>query len=250
MLSFGNANVPACGYHVSITRDSRDIEEAQRFRAQRFALPCARDEDELDAACDHILIRDAQNDAVVCCFRMFKACGADIGKSYAARYYDLTALEKFDGQILELGRFCIDTDRRDPNILRLAWATLTADVDDNDVKLLFGCSSFAGTDPSVYQSAFAYLHEHARAPDRWLPKYKSQEVLCLATSCAPSVDRRLAFQQMPPLLRSYIGMRGWVSDHAVIDRRMNTLHVFTAVETAAIPPARQRLLRALRDAQR
>jgi hypothetical protein len=55
---------------------------------------------------------------------------------------------------------------------------------------------------------------------------------------------------MPPLLRSYIGMGGWVSDHAVVDRTMNTLHVFTAVQTAAIPPARQRLLRALRDGPR
>ena len=40
-------------------------------------------------------------------------------------------------------------------------------------------------------------------------------------------------------------MGGWVSDHAVIDARMNTLHVFTGVEIAAIPPARKRLLRAV-----
>jgi hypothetical protein len=31
----------------------------------------------------------------------------------------------------------------------------------------------------------------------------------------------------------------------VIDRAMGTLHVFTALETAAIPAARKRLLRAL-----
>jgi hypothetical protein len=40
-------------------------------------------------------------------------------------------------------------------------------------------------------------------------------------------------------------MGGWVSDHAVIDRQMNTLHVFTGLEIAAIPPNRARLLRAL-----
>jgi len=38
-------------------------------------------------------------------------------------------------------------------------------------------------------------------------------------------------------------MGGWVSDHAVVDNDMNTLHVFTGVEIGAIPPARKRLLR-------
>jgi len=64
---------------------------------------------------------------------------------------------------------------------------------------------------------------------------------------APSFWRLLehARQQIPPLLRSYLAMGGWVSDHAVIDRQMNTLHVFTGLEIAAIPPNRARLLRTL-----
>jgi len=40
-------------------------------------------------------------------------------------------------------------------------------------------------------------------------------------------------------------MGGWVSDHAVIDPRMNTIHVFTGVEVRKIPEARKRLLRAV-----
>jgi putative hemolysin len=51
--------------------------------------------------------------------------------------------------------------------------------------------------------------------------------------------------RMPPLLRTYLMMGGWVSDHAVVDRQMNTLHVFTGLEIGAIPAARKRLLRAL-----
>jgi putative hemolysin len=58
-------------------------------------------------------------------------------------------------------------------------------------------------------------------------------------------ERRQALTALPPLLRLYLGIGGWVSDHAVIDRAMDTLHVFTAVEIAAIPPARQGLLRAV-----
>ena len=36
--------------------------------------------------------------------------------------------------------------------------------------------------------------------------------------------------RMPPLLRTYLLMGGWVSDHAVVDRHMDTLHVFTGLE--------------------
>ena len=39
-------------------------------------------------------------------------------------------------------------------------------------------------------------------------------------------------------------MGGWVSDHAVVDNDLGTLHVFTGVEISRIPAARARLLRA------
>ena len=50
---------------------------------------------------------------------------------------------------------------------------------------------------------------------------------------------------MPPLLRSYLAMGGWVSDHAVVDAHLGTLHVFTGLEINVIPPARKKLLRAI-----
>jgi len=54
---------------------------------------------------------------------------------------------------------------------------------------------------------------------------------------------KLALRHMPPLLRSYLVMGGWVSDHAVIDNELNTLHVFTGIEIKRVPPERARLMR-------
>jgi hypothetical protein len=51
--------------------------------------------------------------------------------------------------------------------------------------------------------------------------------------------------QMPPLLRTYLLMGGWVSNHAVVDHQWNTMPVFTGVEIDAIPNTRKRLLRAV-----
>jgi len=53
----------------------------------------------------------------------------------------------------------------------------------------------------------------------------------------------MALRRMPPLLRSYLVMGGWVSDHAVIDNDLNTLHVFTGVEVKRVPRKRVSLLR-------
>jgi L-ornithine Nalpha-acyltransferase len=46
-------------------------------------------------------------------------------------------------------------------------------------------------------------------------------------------------------LRSYLSMGARVSDHAVIDRNMNTMHVYTALKIAEIPVGRARMLRTL-----
>ncbi|MEO1331759.1 MAG: ornithine-acyl-ACP acyltransferase, partial [Pseudomonadota bacterium] len=56
-------------------------------------------------------------------------------------------------------------------------------------------------------------------------------------------DPARAMRLMPPLLRGYLSLGGWVSDHAVIDPELNTLHVFTGVEVKRVPKSRARLLR-------
>jgi putative hemolysin len=53
---------------------------------------------------------------------------------------------------------------------------------------------------------------------------------------------KMAILKMPSLLRAYLLMGGWVSDHAVIDKKLNTLHVFTGLEVSKIPNAKKRFL--------
>jgi putative hemolysin len=230
-------------FSVTIGRGPGDIEAAQALRTRAFATQ-EGDGDRFDDLCDHLLVRDCRNDAVVCSARIL-ACanGQEISQSYSAQYYDLSALTRYRGRMAELGRFCIDPEGADHDILRIAWGALTRYVDDNNIEMLFGCSSFAGTDTSVYLDAFALLRDRYLAPPRWGPGVRSGDVFRYgADGRVPDVRRGM--RMMPPLLRSYLLMGGWVSDHAVVDRQMNTLHVFTGLEIDAIPAARKRLLRA------
>ena len=170
--------------------------------------------------------------------------GSEIGKTYSAQYYELSALRSFTGPMVEMGRFCIDPEISDPDVLRVAWGAMTRYVDEEGVEMLFGCSSFHGTDTQAYLDAFAMLKERHLAPKRWLPKVKAPNVFQFARRLRRKPDAKRAMLTMPPLLRTYLVMGGWVSDHAVVDTDLNTLHVFTGLEISAIPPARARLLRA------
>ncbi len=230
-------------YHARIAQAERDITAVHSLRARTFRRGVCADADQFDEKCTHFIVEDQRNGAVVCCFRLLLVTRGDqIHKSYSSQYYGLSALTAYDSPMLEMGRFCIDSGRSDPDILRVAWAALTAYVDAYGIKLLFGCSSFEGTDAAQYTDTFAMLRTNHLAPKRWLPKIKAPQVVRFEKRLA---DRKKAILAMPPLLRSYLSMGGWVSDHAVVDRDLGTLHVFTGLEIAAIPAARKRLLRAL-----
>lgn len=220
-----------------------DIARAQALRTLAFG--CA-DGDALDALCTHVLVEDVQSGEALCCFRMLLLDRAGLSHSYSAQYYDVSALQAFGGVMVEMGRFCTHPDHsKDPDLLRCAWGAMTAYVDAHQVELLFGCSSFAGTDTDQYLDSFAMLKERHLAPQRWLPRIKAPKVFRFAAELRAAPDIKTALRKMPPLLRTYLMMGGWVSDHAVVDDKMNTLHVFTGVEISAIPSARKRLLRAL-----
>jgi putative hemolysin len=235
-------------YTARVAETAADIRTAQHLRYRAFMDgrdPAGLEQDAFDSVCTHILIEQTATGRAVCCFRILPLShGAEIGRSYSAQFYELSALERFDGPMVEMGRFCIDPDEGDPDILRVAWAALTRYVDDNRVEMLFGCSSFKGTDAETYLDAFAMLKERHLAPRRWLPRVKAPGVFRFAQKLRRrKPDAKQAMLRMPPLLRTYLMMGGWVSDHAVVDRKLNTLHVFTGLEIRAIPPARQRLLR-------
>ncbi|MDP5306857.1 GNAT family N-acetyltransferase [Paracoccus spongiarum] len=240
-------------YQARLADTPADIRAAQRLRWLCFMAGNGAaddgqqiDRDALDDTCQHMLVEDAASGHLVCTFRFLRLSGgAEIARSYSAQFYNLAALERFDGPMVEMGRFCIHPDHRDPDIIRTAWAAMTRYVDAAGIEMLFGCSSFIGTEPEDHAEAFAMLKERHLAPRRWWPRVKAPRVFRFARALRlRKPDPKRAMAAMPPLLRSYLAMGGWVSDHAVVDPALRTMHVFTGVEIRAIPAARRRLMRA------
>lgn len=242
-------------YSARMAESAKDIASAQALRHLCFVSnrglaarsASARDADPFDDRCQHVLVEDTRTGTLVCCFRLLPLKdGAEIADSYSAQYYDLANLATFDGPMVEMGRFCLHPDWPDADILRVVWAAMTRFVDQTGVEMLFGCSSFDGADAGRHHDALALLKDAHLAPKRWLPRVKAPSVFRFARALRLfRPDAKRALTGMPPLLRSYLMMGGWVSDHAVLDADLNTLHVFTGLEIRAIPPTRARLLRAL-----
>ena len=244
-------------FKVRFAEGEADVRSAQALRYRTFiegrdtATHGDRldglDTDEFDSICRHVLVERAEDGKLICCFRILPmANGSEVARSYSAKYYDLSALESFEGSMVEMGRFCIDPEYRgDADVIRIAWGAMTAYVDDEKVDMLFGCSSFHGTDAEQYMDAFALLKERHLAPNRWLPRIKAPRVFRYAANLKlRKPNMKLAMRGMPPLLRTYLVMGGWVSDHAVVDNDLNTLHVFTGLEVGKVPAGRARFLRA------
>lgn len=237
-------------YRARLASTDDDIARAQRLRWIAFRgdpeETDGRDADGFDAQCQHMIVEDQKDGMLVCCFRlMHLPSGAEIGQSYSAQFYELSGLASYEAPMVEMGRFCIHPERKDADILRVAWAAMTEYVDAAGVQMLFGCSSFHGTEAQAYHDAFALLRERHLAPRRWLPRVKAPSVFRFGKLRRAKPDLKRATAEMPPLLRTYLMMGGWVSDHAVIDRDLGTLHVFTGLEIGAVPAGRARLLRRL-----
>ena len=240
-------------YQSRIARSQSDIHAAQRLRHLAFAPTGAGgdvDADSFDASCTHVLVEEVATKRLVCCFRVLPmASGAEISRSYSAQFYDVSAFESYKAPMVEMGRFCVHPQVKDCDVIRVAWAAMARYVDEKNIKMLLGCVSFLGIDAGAYGHALALLQHKHLAPKSYTPLVKAYEIRRFCDHGVAGIyDHRQALRQLPPLLRSYLAMGGWVSDHAVVDRHMNTLHVFTGLEISSIPAKRQQLLRDLTPA--
>ncbi len=237
---------------ISMAQSAEDLRAVQRLRALRFrGSETLSDLDRFDPDSLHLLLRRSDTDGagpgdVIATARMrLHRDAAQLQQGYAAQFYDLAALAGALCPCLEIGRLCIDTAHvQDPDSLRAMLAGISRVALQGEAKLLLGCASFAGADARQHVPALAYLAAHHLGPaaQRPIPKAGCDTI---ALSSLRVQEAQTGLRQVPKLLRLYLTLGGWVSDHAVIDRELDTVHVFTAVEIAQIPAPLLRSLQGL-----
>ncbi len=195
-----------------------------------------RDRDVYDTIADHLLVIDHAlgegPENVVGTYRLIQREGANrIGHFYSADEYDISCIEAFPGRILELGRSCVDIGYRNRAVMQLLWSGIASYVFLHQIDLLFGCASLPGTDPDRLALELSYLHYHHLAPLQIRPRALPHRYVDMARLARPEIVSSAALYRLPPLIKGYLRLGGFVGDGAVIDSQFNTTDVAVVVKT-------------------
>ena len=232
---------------VRLAETVADIDAAQALRYRVFyeemgAWPSAemarqrRDFDSFDGVCDHLLVcdhtRGSGAETVVGTYRLIRrAAAARHGSFYSAGEYDIAAIVAAPGEILELGRSCVDASARNRPTMQLLWRGIAHYVFHYEIALMFGCASLPGIDVDALAVPLSYLYHHHLAPPELRPRALPQLYVDMRRLDAAGLDPARALADLPPLIKGYLRLGGFVGDGAVIDRQFNTTDVCIVVKT-------------------
>jgi L-ornithine Nalpha-acyltransferase len=231
---------------VRLAEDRADIDAAQALRYRVFyetmgALPLPgmaqrrRDFDPFDDICDHLLVIDHDlppGAQVIGTYRLIRRNTARrCGRFYSSGEYDIENLIALPGEILELGRSCVDPLYRGRGAMQLLWGGIAAYVFHYEIGLMFGCASLPGTDPKTLAEPLSYLYHEHLAPPELRVRALDERYVDMNLRDAAGLDGARIRAGLPPLIKGYLRLGGFVGDGAVIDTQFNTTDVCVLVKT-------------------
>ncbi len=198
-----------------------------------------RDRDMFDSVADHLLVIDhdigSGAEGVVGTYRLIRRHAAQqAGRFYSSDEYDISPLLALDGDIMELGRSCVDIAHRTRAVMQLMWQGIAAYVHHYDVKLMFGCASLPGTNPQDLAAELTYLYDNHLAPPQLRARALDSRYVNMKLQTHTPEESRRVLVQLPPLVKGYLRLGGFVGDGAVIDEQFNTIDICIIVKTDLI----------------
>lgn len=242
-------HIAAGNLEVRLAATAQEIEASQALRYQVFvgeigAKPTPenallkRDTDMYDAVCDHLLVieKDGKRSKVVGTYRLLrKQPMQKIGRFYTASEFDITPMEQFKGEVLELGRSCVDAAYRNRAVMQLLWRGIAAYVDKHHIDIMFGCGSLYGANPDIHTTTLAYLYHYHLAPEALRIRALPERFVPLNTMPKEAIIQPArVFAGLPPLIKGYLRLGGYVGDGAVLDHEYNTTDVAIIVQTKLV----------------
>jgi putative hemolysin len=228
-------------FEVKITKDSGEIEEAQRLRFEVFNLEMQKglqasyrnglDVDEFDAVCDHLIVRDLKSRQIVGTYRLLlgSRAGASIG-FYSEHEFDLTRVKRLEGELLELGRTCARKDFRDKALIPLMWKTIVNYASRHGVRYIFGCGSLYTMEPVEVGKCFAMLRKKYYAPEAYRVFPVATRAFAGLETEAKCAGSPAFFQRLPSLLKGYLRAGAWVCGPPALDAEFGTADFFILLD--------------------
>ena len=241
-------NIKNDRYEVRLAKTQDEIIAAQKLRYQVFfiedgATPTdqvraeCRDFDEFDAYCDHLLAIDLTagsnpEDYVIGTYRLMRKGGAKAaGHWYSQSEFNVEKFNNYDGEVLELGRACVKKEYRTKIVMQMLWNGLAAYMFDHEIKLMFGCGSFLGTDMDKYKQSLSYLYYNHVADGDLAIDAITKDKRDYPILPREEVNDLEAFKQLPTMVRGYVRIGCKVSRSIFVDWGFNCFDVCIIFET-------------------
>ncbi|GGJ30502.1 GNAT family N-acetyltransferase [Neoroseomonas lacus] len=235
---------------VRLARDADEIDAVQALRYRVFyeemgahadaaTAASRRDRDEFDAVADHLLVLDHDKGegakSVVGTYRLIRrGAAARLGRWYSAAEYDISRILAVEGELVECGRSCVDAAYRTRGTLQLLWSGIAAYVARHRIAILFGCASLPGTDLDALADELTYLASHHMAPEAIRPRALPDRYVEMMRKDPATIETKRTLVGLPPLIKGYLRLGGFVGEGAVIDPQFNTTDVAVLVKTDLI----------------
>jgi len=242
-----NQTSPTKTLDVRLAESVADVRAAQALRYRVFydemkAIPSAEnrharlDVDAFDSICDHLVVVDRERShgepCVVGTYRLMRrpVALAHFG-FYSEQEFDLAALIEYPEEIVEVGRSCVDPEYRKRGVMQLLWRGIADYVAARGIRILFGCASFPGTEPDAVNAGLSYLYHYHLAPRDLRPRARGDRYVAMERLPRSRLDEQTALSDLPPLVKGYVRLGGFVGDGAVVDHQFNTIDVCILVQT-------------------
>lgn len=230
-------------FEARLADQAAEVEAALRLRHRVFveemgahsdSAAAGIEQDRFDAHCQHLILLDRDREpaeAVVGAYRLLAGEAALAGPGfYSAGEFDLGPLEARAGTCLEVGRTCVEKSYRGGPAGQILWAGLAQYVFANQVELLFGCASYPGTDADALAQPLALLHHFHLAPAEIRARARSGCRVEMNRLPKDRVDKTVALQATPSLIRGYLRLGGFAGDGAWADHAFGVIDVLLVVD--------------------
>ena len=197
------------------------------------------DIDDFDPLCDHVIVIDTEreaNEGVIGTYRLMRRSRRDPDLGfYTETEYDVSCTDKIEGEIAEVGRSCIEENYRNKAVMQMLWTGIANYVAEYEIRAMFGCASFHGTDAAEHALCLSWLYHNHLAPEEFRPIAIAEHTTPMDLMPPDQVDDREVLKLLPPLIKGYLRVGATVGDGAVIDHEFNTIDVCVFFLTELAP---------------
>lgn len=242
------SNIKNEKFEVRLANSKEEIIAAQKLRYKIFfeedgAIPSEqvkaeqRDFDEFDDFCDHLVAIDKTignnpENYIIGTYRLMRKNGAKaLGKWYSSSEFNVEKFNNYNGEVLELGRACVHKNYRTKIVMQMLWNGLAAYMFDYEIKLMFGCGSFLGTDVNKYKQSLSYLYYNHLAEDELSIDAISKDKCEYPVIPKNEINELEAFKELPTMVKGYLRIGCKVSKSIFIDWNFNCFDVCIIFET-------------------